>query len=93
MNESFGYSILENKYAGNAIFVHEKIDFPNFHLKSGKIFSWNKKNIADKINNYLINFDEKNTSLKIREEFMKANPELVSWKQTVVRLINELYKI
>jgi len=90
MNESFGYSILENKYAGNMILVHEKIDFPNFHLKSGNIISWNKNNIANKIKSYLESI--KNNPNEIQEDFIKTSPELVSWKNTVLRLIDELQK-
>ncbi len=92
MNESFGYSILENKYSGNMILVHENIEFPNFHLKSGKIISWNKNNIADKIKDYLDTFG-KNTAKEMQEDFMQTSPELISWKDTVSRLCDELQQI
>lgn len=89
MNESFGYSILENKYAGNYIFLHEDAEIPNFHLKCNNIVTWNNKNIIDKINNILNNYN-KDVPLSIRNNFIENYPNLISWEKTVKNIINEL---
>jgi len=91
MNESFGYSILENKYAGNLILIHEDGNIPNCHLNSNYLKTWNKNNVTDKIIKFLSEYNS-NTSRKISKEFVECNPKFVSWKNTVSRLINELAK-
>lgn len=92
MNESFGYSILENKYAGNLILLNENAEIPSCHLNSNYIKTWNKSNIIEKINNFIHSYDE-NTSEQISNEFIKCNPNFANWKKTVSRLIDELSKI
>ncbi len=92
MNESFGYSILENKYAGNFILLNENAEIPSCHLNSNYLKTWNKNNIVEKINNFIDSYNE-NTANKISDEFISCNPKFSSWKNTVTRLINELSKI
>lgn len=84
MNESFGYSILENKYAGNLILLNENAEIPNCHLNSSYIKTWNKNDIVNKINSFIKNYD----SEKISKEFIECNPKFSSWKNTVKRLID-----
>lgn len=90
MNESFGYSLLDNKYAGNLILLNEKAEIPNFHLNSNHIKLWNKNDIVYKIGDYLNN---KDVSKEISNNFVKENPSLCSWKNVVLRIIDELSKI
>ena len=89
MNESFGYSILENKYAGNLILLNDNAEIPNCHLNSKYIKTWNKNNIVSKINSFINN----NNSDQISKEFIDNNPKFFSWKNTVIRLINVLQSI
>jgi hypothetical protein len=89
MNESFGYPILENQYAGNYIFLHEDAKIPSFYLKSNNIILWNTNNIVNKINNVLNNYS-KNTPFNIRNDFIENYPNLISWEKTVRNIINEI---
>ena len=91
MNESFGYSILENKYAGNLILIHDDGEVPNCHLNSTYLKTWNKNNVIKKINSFLNEYNN-NTPRQISSEFIKCNPKFASWKNTVSRLIDELTK-
>ena len=91
MNESFGYSILENKYAGNLILIHDEGEVPNCHLNSTYLKTWNKNNIVEKINSFFVSYDN-TVPQKISNEFIKYNPKFISWKNTVSRLIDELTK-
>jgi hypothetical protein len=92
MNESFGYPLLENKFAGNIILVHDQAEIPNFHLRSDYVIPWNSKNISSVISNYLENISNNKFSL-IREDFVKSFEELCSWEKTVRKIINELQQI
>ena len=58
MNESFGYPILENKYAGNLVLVHENSETLPFHLNSEYVWFWNKDNIRELIANFLNKYDD-----------------------------------
>jgi hypothetical protein len=91
MNESFGYPILENKMAGNYVFLHEKIDVPSFHLSRFTPF-WNKNNLASKLEEVFSSWTPE-TPMEIRADFKAKNPSFCSWRNTVKKIIHELLTV
>ena len=91
MNESFGYPILENKFAGNYVFLHDKIDIPSFHI-SRFTPKWNKDNLSRKIEEVLEGWTPE-TSKEIKADFMAKNPGFCSWRNTVEKITHELLQV
>ena len=91
MNESFGYPILENQYAGTPVLMHEDADSPSFHTKSRHIITWNSKNLVDAVDEALD--QSKHGREMVREDFSAAFPELVSWAGAARRMIDAITKL
>ena len=91
MNESFGFSILDNKMAGNLVLVHESAELPSFHLAKG-VLRWNKENVVDIVDGYLKAFNS-DVPCKTQAAFVASNPDLVSWSGAVGRIIDELHSL
>ena len=83
MNESFGYPIIENKFAGNIVLVHEKAQLPSFHLKSNYIYYWNKDNLMDIIKTIA-------NPLDIRKDFINTYQNQYDWSKTIENIIDEV---
>lgn len=91
MNESFGYPVLENQFAGTPVLVHESADLPSFHSRSKHVIMWNRHNILSIVEEAL-DADRHGRDV-VRADFTATFPELVSWEQTARRMIDELAEL